>query len=730
MNVLEAGRVVLDSANERLTLDGQLVLLRSKPLRLLRELMVRAGQLVTKEDLIESVWEGRPHSDAVLTTAIKEIRQALGDNPREPWAVETVHGRGYRFLLPVTDRPAAKPDTHSPSPAISLASRRPLRWVLGFVIAGLVVAGSYFLFERSAANAVRSVAVLAFDDMTSDGDQRWFADGLAEELLNSLVRIDGLQVAARTSTQRFAGADIDIREIGKILGVSHVIEGSVRTADNGKIRLTVQLIRTCDGFHQWSSTWDRNLSMASALDIQKDVSERVVDLMQGRPSSPQQTMQVDSLSDAAWELLLRGRQLVERRSAEGINTGISLLHEAVEMAPANATVHAALASAYLFAGDAMQRPLDEAITMAGRHAERALELDPESVEALVASSFLALARRDPGTALAYADAAVAISPGHARAQQRRGVVLSILGLKEEAYAALNVARRLDPLAPVVLANYSQIAMFTGRVDEAFEVARDNLRWNPLNHTARYIMGSLSLQAGQYERAHVCLRTALEASPQQPLIAGRLGELYWRIGADERAVQVAAGPSGWAPRAAVLLGRGEIERALAESGDVQSRGLNGITPLDIHYWAGDMDAAAVWANQFVDSIGDIDRLASAAVLPDDTVTALAVLEATGDARASAIHDALAIHFANRSPDDVRIYSELVSGAAWHARQGDNAAAMLWLARAAELGFVMRELDLDPSFDSLRSMPGFNALRARMAQRAAEVRARLDDVTGQC
>jgi len=429
----------------------------------------------------------------------------------------------------------------------------------------------------------------------------------------------------------------------------------------------VQLIRARDGFHQWSSTWDRNLSMASALDIQKDVSERVVDLMQGRPTPPKQSPQTDSLSDAAWELLLRGRQLVERRNADGINTGINLLHEAAELAPDNATVHAALASAYLFAGDAMQRPMDEAIATADRYAERALDLDPDSVEALVASSFLAIARRDPNTALTYADAAIAISPGHARAHQRRGVVLSILGRLQDAYAAFGVARRLNPLAPIVLANYSHAAMVTGRVDEAFEVARDNLRWNPLAHTARYSMGSLSLQTGHYERALACLRAALEASPRYPLVAGSLGELYWRIGADEQAMRVADGPPGWAPRAAVL--------------------------------------------------------------PDDTVAALAVMEATGDLRAQVIHDVLAIHFARHRPDEVRIFGELVSGAAWHARQGDGDKAMIWLARAAELGFVMRELDLDPSFDSLRSKPDFDALRKRMAQRAAEVRDLLD-ATNQC
>ncbi len=722
MTMLDAGRVVLDAANDRLLVDGEPVRLRGKPLGVLQALMSRHGQLVTKEDLLESVWEGRPHSDAVLTTAIKEIRQALGDSPRSPWAIETVHRRGYRFLLPVSLSERADPDrSELAAPSERRTAPRVPRLALSVAVLFLLAVVSLLMLSSGEDASVRSVAVLPFDDMTSGGDHRWFADGLGEELLNSLVRIDGLRVSARTSTERFADNPPDVREIGKALGVSHVIEGSVRNAAHGQMRLTVQLIRAHDGFHQWSSTWDRDLTLASALDIQRYVSEQVAALMEGRPRVP--ASPVATLPDPAWELLVRGRQLVERRTADSIDAGTNLLHEALEMVPEHPATHAALATAYLLAADAMLRPFPEAIATAGRHAARALELDPDSVDALVASAFLAIADRDLEKGLELADAAIAISPGHAGAHHRRGTILTMLGSINEAFDAMAVARRLDPLSPLVLASYSQLALFTGHFDEAFEVARDNLRWNPQNHTARGMMGWLALQAGLYERAVVCLRSGLEAGEASPRIAGHLAEVYWRIGADVLAFSVDDGPAGWPARSAVRLGRGDLEGALADPARPQYSGPNGLTLLDIYYWSEDIDAASAWAVGFLEAVRDPQRLVDVGALPDNAVPALAILEAAGDPRAGGVRDALHFRFLDRSPGDARTLGDLLSGAAWHAREGDEQAAIAWLERAAELGFVMREVDLDPAFGSIRSLPEFLRLRSRMEQRAAEVRADL-------
>ena len=715
---LDAGRVVLDEATGRVTVDGEVVPLRGKPFRLLRELMRRPGELVTKAQLTESVWDGRPHSDSVITTTIKEIRQALGDTPSHPWAVETAHGRGYRFLPPVTVLPASAEADAAPG-------RRPAIVWLGVatvVALALVVAVA---FRPEAGEPLRSVGVLPFDDMTVDSDHRWFAEGLTEELLNELMQIPGLDVAARNSAARFRNSGRSVPEIGEALGVSHVIEGSIRNSADGEIRLTVQLIRTADGFHEWSETWDRDLSISSALDIQRDISERVVDLMQGQAALPVDAAGTAALPDEAWQSLLKGRELIERRNADSINAGLGLLRETVALAPDLPQGHAALASAYLFAGDAMQLPPEQSLALARQHANQALELSPGSVEALVALSLVAMANGDPASSLEYAGRALDIAPGYSQAQLRRGVALSNLGRLEDAYQALGRARQLDPLSPIILGNFAQAALNTGRIDEALEAAEDNVRWNGENYVALVQLGRIRMGLGHYEQALACLRASLDASSRHPLVARSLGELYWRIGTDGRAGNVAAGEPGWAPRAAVLVSAKQPQRAIEGSGPVRRYGVTGLTPLDIYYWAGEREAAADWAEQFLESIGDVEALASARVLPDDMATAFLALQAAGREQAEALGSILEQRFEGATAKDERLFANLLVAAQWSAWKADRKGTLASLSRMAELGMVAREVDIDPVFAWLQSDPRFRDLRTQMANRASGLRVALRD-----
>ena len=722
-DLLDAGRIVLDEAGERLVVDGETVPLPRKRFRLLLELMRHPGKLVSKADIMDSVWDGRPHSDAVITTAVKEIRQALNDNPRKPWAIETVHGRGYRFLLDVTVRPAATATststaTATPERPIQSRRRHASRWL---IVAGgaLLIAIAVYL-TRASGYPLRSVGVLPLDDMTVNGDHRWFAEGMTEELLNGLIRVPNLDVAARNSAARFANSDKTVSEIGDILNVSHMIEGSIRDAGNGKIRLTVQLIRSSDGFHEWSHTWDRSLTFADALDIQRDVSESVVSLMQGEREMPPADTRGQSVADDVWEKLLRGRELVDRRTVEGINEGLALLREAVAMAPDYAQAHAALASAYLYAAASMQRPLDESIAIASRHVTRALELDPDSVEALVAASFAELAEGDAESSLVFADHALEITPAYAGAHQRRAVALANLGRLEEAYAALVRARQLDPLTPVILTNLSNLALNTGRIDEAIEVGMTNVRWNPTDHMALGGMGWILMEVGRYEQALACLRSSLAASPRHPLTASRLGELYWRIGADEQAASVAVGLPGWGSRAAVLVAHGEMDSAIEETKGIPFRGDSGITPLDIYYWAGDSELAPESASGFIEYVGGLDRLASAKLIPDNATTAYIVLEAADDTAAGELGTLLDQRYADNAPAEIPVFRHMLPGAMWHAWRGDREATLAWLAAMADAGMVVREIEFDPVFAWLRSDPELIRLNEQMRQRADAVR----------
>ena len=208
---------------------------------------MRAGQPVTKEDLFNSVWDGVSVGDDALTSCIQELRKALADDAKKPRFIETRHRRGYQFVAQLTE---------TTDQAFGVAAVQTTR--------------------------IPAIAVLPFADMSPAGDQDFFCDGLAEELINALTRIDGLRVASRTASFQFRSPGADVQAVGRHLNVDTLLEGSVRKADN-RLRVTVQLIEVATGYHHWSQRFDRVLDDVFA--IQDEIAERVVDSMhRGVPS--------------------------------------------------------------------------------------------------------------------------------------------------------------------------------------------------------------------------------------------------------------------------------------------------------------------------------------------------------------------------------------------------------------------------------------------------------------
>ena len=316
---LISGTIRLDRRDERVWRNGQEVRLGGKAVALLRALMERPRTLVTKDELFDIVWPGLAVSESVLTTAAKEVRQALGDDARNPQLIQTVYGRGYRFLPDVetSDEVSAQPPEVRPSKVLPRD-----RWLWGAVAAVvLVVAAAAFLLMRSGGNETaaaattshaKSIAVLPFEDLSPKRDQGWFAEGLTEEILNSLARTPDLHVAARTSTMSIQAGDI--REIGRRLNVAHVLEGSVRR-DGDRLRVTAQLIRASDGFHLWSQNYDR--PMRDAVSIQEDIALAIAHALKTvmSPESLQAMVQQGTRSVEAYEEYLKALAY-DRRALE------------------------------------------------------------------------------------------------------------------------------------------------------------------------------------------------------------------------------------------------------------------------------------------------------------------------------------------------------------------------------------------------------------------------------
>lgn len=324
---LVAGRYRLDVKDQRLWIADAPAALGGKALALLIALMESPQTLLTKDELLARVWPGIFVSESVLTTAVKEVRKALGDNARDPRVIETVHGRGYRFLLPV-ERTAGPPaDAMAPAPALAEPGKRrpPRSWLIGSgaVLVLLVLAGMYLAIGRPSRPAAaaqlphpKSVAVLPFDDLSPGAARQWFADGLTEEIQNGLARTPDLRVASRSSAARFDEQRTDARAIGKALGVAHVLQGTVRESQ-GRVRVRAELIRAADGFSLWSQSYDR--SARDSISIQEDIAFRIAESLETvlEPARLRAMVAAGTRSVEAYEAFLAGRSFDQRQFAEG-----------------------------------------------------------------------------------------------------------------------------------------------------------------------------------------------------------------------------------------------------------------------------------------------------------------------------------------------------------------------------------------------------------------------------
>ncbi|MEL6215875.1 MAG: adenylyl cyclase, partial [Pseudomonadota bacterium] len=240
---------------------------------------------------------------------------------------------------------------------------------------------SFIRGDQPSENApieTASIAVLPFSDMSDTGDQEYFSEGLSEEILNVLAKVDGMKVASRTSSFSFKGSDADVTKIGELLGVQHVLEGSVRKADK-RLRITAQLIRAEDGFHVWSETYEKELDDVFA--IQDDIANQILAELRGRIMGDAPTVAVSRAEVTAYDLVLRAQKVSETYSLPGLEAGAELYRQAIDIDPSYARAYAGLAAVELLNSNATgalgERPVADVIPVARDLLNRALELAPD-----------------------------------------------------------------------------------------------------------------------------------------------------------------------------------------------------------------------------------------------------------------------------------------------------------------------------------------------------------------
>ena len=356
--------------------------------------------------------------------------------------------------------------------------RMRVRAAFGLVVLVAMAGLGYLLYERGLGRAMAgephgSIAVLPFTNLSGDPSRDYFSDGMSEELLNLLARVPGLQVAARTSAFAYKGRNVDVREVGRELGVETVLEGSVRQAGD-QVRITAQLIDAETGFHLWSETYDRQLEDIFA--VQDEIAQAIVDRLriQLAPKEQQlaQRAQAPTRDVEAYELYLQGRAIWKRRGEDNLRRAIEHYLQAIGRDPAFARAHAALASAYVVLPGYTEEKGDEDryLAMAEQSVRQALALDPKIGEA---HAVLAQVNCDRGNLL-DAEAgfffAISLEPNEPTPHQWYSILLGKVGRLDAALAQARRAFELDPGSAVIASNLANAYLVRGDDAQALRYA--------------------------------------------------------------------------------------------------------------------------------------------------------------------------------------------------------------------------------------------------------------------
>lgn len=526
-----------------------------------------------------------PQTDSIVRVEASRLRSKLRDyyleeGQKEPWRIDLPKGTYVPVFRPTeiageTASPAPPPPPLSQDPQTvakedSTAHWWSGLWFLGLAVVLLAVAAwlGYHDWKSAPPPQVRRVAVLPFEDLTESHELAYFCDGLAEEVIDSLSRLDGVSVLARSSSFRFRGRDLDARQIGQQLQVDRLLTGSVRRAGDS-FRVNAQLVDTRNGVTVWSNRFDRKTG--NELRVQEDISREVA-LALELNMRPESAGVKAPVTPEAHNLFLKGRYYYWKSTAEDEARAREFFEQAIALSPQFAPAYAALADTLASLPLRGKKATQAEIERARYAADRAVALDPEFVDGLLAKAHIArtLDYDWAGAEIIY-QRAVRLHPGAARPHNSYGVLLSMMGKLDGADVELREALRLDPLAMQVHTNLALNLYRQGRYDEAVAQARRGSAIDP-NYRNIYSPWAAALaESGRFDEALNTL-DALSRIGGGKLADNHLalkGYIHARAGDRAKALAVLAelqaqSASRFVPRAAladVLLGLGQNQRAL-------------------------------------------------------------------------------------------------------------------------------------------------------------------------
>lgn len=717
----------------RICRDSENVALRPQVMDLLVYLADADGGVARTEDLFEQLWTGKFVTEGTLYNCVGELRHALGGDRRY---IETIPRKGYRLVAPVR-RPDTEKTGNDHQPPNRIAQ-------IAAGAAILIVAVGIFVWvnlsdNRSVGTAdpfappVNSIAVLPFNDLSTEQTNEYLGYGISEALIHQLAQVPNLHVIARTSSFSFKGESTDIRKIGRALNVESVLEGSVQQ-EGDTLRIIAQLINVRSGSHVWSQKFDRQT--ASIFNIQDEIALAVAIAVSGSQLEQGDLAyaNVPSPDPVAYELYMQGQYFLNTLFAPGqANTNmdapgdaLEFFQRATEADPGFALAWAARARALDMLTRMEKVPREEAVPMIQSFIRKALQLGPGLAEVQFAAGKLERGE----TALPYFDRAVAINPNYSAAHVERAGMLLHLRRYRDSFEAIAIAAQLDPLNGMAVEGALYASFYQGKWDDIEDrIVVSNRLWPDANGLATE--AHLMFELGRFERFAELQRRA-EALPGFGVddwyasVPRHFGDTYLTLGLDKMARLWMTEPRMVARYDDVMslyFGDfdGSAEFLKQEIENSRNR------PPFAYRWYPDIVASLVETYLYQDHYPELvnffeglGRSPGLFPLPSCCLTnppwpevayAYSLFKIGRDDEAQEWLDSMATQMEDRLEQGIRVPNHYYELARLRVMQGRVDDAFVALETAIDLGWRRWYFDLDPILDPIRDLPKFVELQAR-------------------
>lgn len=571
--------------------SGELVRLTPKAIELLICLAVNSGKILTKDELLEKVWTDSIVEESNLSQTIFILRKTLGENTKEPRFIRTIPNRGYQFIaavsgaethagnFPIEELPGA---ARRVEPPLKTQARNKMPYILGVSAAiMIVIALGVYIFRPSLRPAtlteIRSIAILPFEDLSTEPNDKYLGASLADALVNKISGIRQISVRPTRSVSRYSEGRDDTAKIGRELQVDAVLDGRIQHLGD-RVRVSVQLVRTSDNVTIWSDNFDD--AFTNLFSVQDSISRKVVQslALQLDDREREKLERRGTENPEAYEDYLRGRFFWNKRTAEGLEKATEYFRKATEIDPGFAEGYSALAETYVLVNLFGVHHDPNAFPMAKAAAEKALQLNENLADAHAALAQVKMQYDFDwvGTESEYLKA-IELNPNNATVRQWYGEFLALQSRTDEGTVQIEKARELDPTSLSTNNALALPLMKANEPDKALAVTAKVLEMDANFPWALHYSCRAYMIKGDLVNAVDLCRKALSASNQSIFMRSNLGYVLARAGHTEEARQILAG----------------LQDA-ARTGYVSPYNL-----AMIHNGLGERDAAIKYLNQAVD-----------------------------------------------------------------------------------------------------------------------------------